>query len=220
MELPQFGDTGCFFATTPLGDRSEASERIVSVEYTAESPWLMSIQIGWEEQIYNEDLPTYLRIFAVAMARSHPNLHTVLQPNELRMLVGSHDAEGAFHPIDSRDIGKYVDRAAHLGLLDESSNPRCLVLPSKTTACRLPGRHKPCAEHTGRASKPKHPIVVKRSTSGAASVADHQPTRGSRDIFAVSPYATADANTPSEAKHPPVVDLDAPAALLSARADW
>lgn len=180
--------------------------------YITDSPWLISIQIGWEEKIYNTDLPYWFRVFAVAMARSEPNLHTQLQPGELAKLLGKVQPDGTLKPVDRRDLDEYVKKAIKRELLDELSSPRCLVLPSSTAACRRPGFNKPCAFHTGESSKIKMPIAIKQTTSTPVTRANsedassqvtrsavgqdtrhrraHCPTPGSRDVFAVEPEQT------------------------------
>jgi hypothetical protein len=177
--------------------------------YITESPWLMSIQIGWEEQIYNIDLPYWMRVFAVAMARSEPNLHTHLQPGELASLLGRPQPDGTLKPVDRRDLNEYVKRAVKLKLLDETSSIRCLVLPASTAACRRPGYNKPCQYHTGESSKVKRPLAIKQPaptpvnranssdaspqvTSSAVRQMTRQcrvnnPTPGSQDVFTVMP---------------------------------
>jgi hypothetical protein len=178
--------------------------------YITESPWLMSIQIGWEEQIYNTDLPYWMRVFAVAMARSQPNLHTQLQPGELAKLLGKPQSDGTVKPVDRRDLHRYVKRAVKMKLLDETSSVRCLVLPETTTGCRRPGHMRPCGHCTGRSSNVKRPIAIRQrnenpavfransddaslqvTTSAVGQDTRHcrvnSPTPGSRDIFTVMP---------------------------------
>jgi hypothetical protein len=177
--------------------------------YVTESPWVMSIQIGWEEQIYNTDLPYWMRVFAVAMARSEPNLHTQLQPGELARLLGKPQPDGKLKPVDRRDLNEYVKKAVELQLLDETSSVRCLVLPASTAACRRRGYNKPCQYHTGKSSNIKRPLAIKQPaptpvkransndaypqvTSSAVGQITRQcqannPTPGSRDIFTVMP---------------------------------
>lgn len=130
--------------------------------YITEKPWLMSFQPGWEEQIYNTDLPYWMRVFAVAMARSEPNLHTQLQPGELASLLGKPQPDGTLKPVDRRDLDKYVKKAVKLQLLDETSSVRCLVLPASTAACGRRGHNKPCQYHTGESSKIKRPLAIKQ----------------------------------------------------------
>jgi hypothetical protein len=184
--------------------------------YITESPWLMSIQIGWEEQIYNTDLPYWMRVYAVAMARSEPNLHTHLQPGELARLLGKRHPDGTLKPVDRRDLNEYVKKAIKLKLLDETSSSRCLVLPASTAACRRPGFNKQCDYHNGESSRIKRPIAirqpattpVKRANSNDASPlvtsltvgqdtrhcrVGNTPTPGSRDIFAVKTQQAEEA---------------------------
>jgi hypothetical protein len=130
--------------------------------YITESPWLMSVQIGWEEQIYNTNLPYWMRVYAVAMARSEPNLHTSFQPGELAKLLGKPQSDGTVKPVDRRDIYRYVKQAVRMKLLDETSSVRCLVLPEATTASRRSGFRSPCGYHTGRSSKVKRSIAIKQ----------------------------------------------------------
>jgi hypothetical protein len=176
--------------------------------YITDSPWLISIQLGWEAQIENSDLPHWMRVYAVAMARSEPNLHTALESGELARLLGKTQPDGSTKPVDRRDLNKYIQRAVELKLLDETSSPRRLVLPASTAACRRPGFNKPCAYHIGASSKIKRPIVIRQSVptpvnrvnSDAASPqvmtsavgrdtrhcrVNNPPTPGSRDIFSV-----------------------------------
>lgn len=178
--------------------------------FITESPWLMSIQIGWEAQIYNSKLPYWMRVYAVAMGRSDPNLHTPLEPGELAKLLGHKQPDGSIQPLDRRDLHKYVKRAVDLQLLDEASSLRCLVLPAATIACRRPGFRKSCAHHSGAASKAKKPIAIRQATSAPVNRvnnaftpsqvtglavgqetrprrAENPPTPGSRAIFAVEP---------------------------------
>jgi hypothetical protein len=142
--------------------------------YITESPWLISKQIGWEQQIYNTDLPYWLRVFAVAMARSEPNLHTHMQPGELAKLLGKAHPDGTLKPVDRRDLSRYVKKAVALMLLDETSSPRCLVLPASTTACRRSGCNKPCDYHAGASSKLKRPIVIRQSVSTTVNRANSE----------------------------------------------
>jgi hypothetical protein len=176
--------------------------------YLSESPFLLSPQIGWEPQIANSDLPNWLRVFAVAMARSEANLHSPFESGELAELLGKTQRDGSTKAVDRRDLDKYVKRAVEKGFLDEASSVRCLVLPESRTACRRRGYQKPCAYHTGKASKIKKPIVIKRTVldplnrvntdaasppvrgSAVGNVArqnrvEQTPTPGSRDVFAV-----------------------------------
>jgi hypothetical protein len=176
--------------------------------YITESPWLISKQLGWEPQIVNPDLPYWVRVHAVAMARSEPNLHTPLEAGELAGLLGRKQPDGSTKPVDRRDLNRYINRAVELNYLDETSSVRCLVLPADTMECRLKGNRKPCRYHTGHASKIKRPLAIKRAmqdplkrtNSGNASPqfkASHvgeivrqrrtesTPTPGSRDIYTV-----------------------------------
>jgi hypothetical protein len=182
--------------------------------YITESPWLISIQLGWEAQIANAALPYWARVHAVGMARSEPNLHTPLETGELAELLARKQPDGSTKPVDRRDLNRYINRAVELNYLDETSSVRCLVLPAPMTECRRKGNRKPCAYHTGQASRIKRPIAIKRPTSTplkrtnssdaspqfkASSVgeiglqrrAESTPTPGSRDIFTVKPVLAA-----------------------------
>jgi hypothetical protein len=191
--------------------RSNVSEMAVSANYyITESPWLISIQLGWEAKIENTDLPYWMRLYAVAMARSKPNLHTPMESGELARLLGKKQPDGSTKPVDRRDLNQYIKRAVELKFLDETSSVRCLVLPAPTTVCRRPGWRRPCAHHTGQASRIKRPIAIKQPistplirvnssdtspqfTGSAVGEAARQcraegtPTPGSRDIFVVKP---------------------------------
>lgn len=136
-----------------------------SESYVTESSWLLSIQLGWESQIANSDLPYWMRVYAVAMARSEPNLHAPFESGELAELLGKSLPDGSKKAVDRRDLNKYVKKAIALDLLDEISSVRCLVLPASRTACRRSGYKKPCAHHTGKASKIKKPLALKQTAS-------------------------------------------------------
>jgi hypothetical protein len=174
----------------------------------------MSPQIGWEGQLFDTRLPHWMRVYAVAMARSGPNLHTPLEVGELARLLGKKQSDGSMKPVERRDLTKYINRAVELNFLDEKSSVRCLVLPDSLAACGLPGNRKPCAYHTGQASKIKRPIAMKRpapiplkransddvspqfnaSTVGQPTRqrrVENTPTPGSRAIFAVEPFLAA-----------------------------
>jgi hypothetical protein len=183
--------------------------------YVTESPWLISKQLGWEAQITNVDLPNWLRIHAVAMARSEPNLHTPLETGELAKLLGTKQSDGSIKPLDRREVNRCINRAVELKYLDETSSVRCLVLRDDTMECRLQGYTKPCAFHTGKASRIKKPIVIKQratqdplkrtNRAGASPLvkgssvgeigrqrrAENTPTPGSRDIYTVKPFLAA-----------------------------
>jgi hypothetical protein len=178
--------------------------------YISESPWLMSHQIGWEPMIVDTRLPHWMRVYAVAMARSEPNLHTTLETGELAQLLRKMLPDGSTKPVDRRDLNHYIKKAVELNLLDESSSVRCLVLPPATTACRRQGYRRRCAYHSGKASKIKRPIPIKRETPNplnrtnsndvspqvnASTVGQETrqrrvgrtPTPGSLDIYTVKP---------------------------------
>lgn len=128
----------------------------------SENPWLISYQIGWEQYIFNVEMPMWFRVYAVAMARSEANLHTLLQPGELAALLGKSQPDGTLKAADPSNLNKFIRTAIRYGLLDKSSNARCLVLPTRTTDCRRRGQHKPCPQHTGHSTKPKKPITLKQ----------------------------------------------------------
>jgi hypothetical protein len=65
--------------------------------------YLMTFQGHWEAQIYQTTLPLWLRVYALAMARSEPNLHTGIGPQELAVL-GSRMDHG--NPLIEGDFGK------------------------------------------------------------------------------------------------------------------
>ena len=182
----------------------------VSRYYKRVPLYLMTYQGHWEAQIYQTTLPLWSRVYALAMARSEPNLHTSLQPGELAKLLGKPQSDGTVKPVDRRDLYRYVEQAVKMKLLDETSSVRCLVLPETTTACRRPGFRSPCGYCTGRSSKVKRSIAIRqrnenpavfRANSDAASsqvtrsavgqdtrqCRVNYPTPGSRDIFAVMP---------------------------------
>jgi hypothetical protein len=156
-----------------------------------------------------------MRVYAVAMSRSEPNLHAPFESGELAELLGKSLPDGSKKAVDRRDLNKYVKKAVALNLLDETSSVRCLVLPASRTACRRPGYKKPCAHHTGKASKIKKPLALKQTASaplnrdnrnaalplftgpavGEAARqcrAEQTPTPGSRDIFTVKPRPVAE----------------------------
>jgi hypothetical protein len=115
----------------------------------------MTFQGHWEAQIYKEDmLPLWARVHALALARSEPNLHTGIGPNELAIL-GETGPDGSRKPVDRRRLWEAITRLVDLGWLDPTSDRNCLVLPAAGYACGRRGNKKPCAYHTGQHSTVK-----------------------------------------------------------------
>ena len=121
--------------------------------------YLMTFHGHWEEQIYQTTLPLWLRVHALAMARSEPNLHTGIGPQE-RAVLGETQPDGSRKPVDRRRLWEAIRRLIDLGWLDPISDRNCLVLPAAGYACERQGAKKPCAYHTGRHSKTKGDIAV------------------------------------------------------------
>jgi hypothetical protein len=121
--------------------------------------YLMTFQGHWEAQIYQTTLPLWLRVYALAMARSEPNLHTGIGPQELAVL-GETQPDGSRKPVDRRRLWEAIRRLVEMGWLDPSSDRHCLVLPAAGYACERRGSKKPCAYHTGQHSKIKGDIPV------------------------------------------------------------
>ncbi len=121
--------------------------------------YLMTFQGHWEAQIYQTTLPLWLRVYALAMARSEPNLHTGIGSAELAVL-GETGPDGSRQPVDRRRLWEAITRLVDLGWLDPASDRNCLVLPSAGYACRRRGSKQPCKHHTGQHSKIKEDIVT------------------------------------------------------------
>jgi hypothetical protein len=127
--------------------------------YNRVSLYLMTFQGHWEAQIYQTTLPLWLRVYALAMARSEPNLHTGIGPQELAVL-GETQPDGSQKPVDRRRLWEAIRRLVNMGWLDPRSDRNCLVLPATGYACERRGSKKPCAYHTGQHSKIKGDIAV------------------------------------------------------------
>ncbi len=121
--------------------------------------YLMTFQGHWEAQIYQTTLPLWLRVYALAMARSEPNLHTGIGPYELAVL-GEAGLDGSRKPVDRRRLWEAITRLVDLGWLDPTSDRKCLVLPAAGYACERRGSKKPCGHHTGQHSTAKGDIAI------------------------------------------------------------
>ena len=130
-------------------------------EYRAVAPYLMSYQAFWEGQIRNNELTLWQRIFAVAMARSEPNLHSPFQPGELARILGRTQLDGSLKPVGRVKVWEAIGHLIKIGWLDVSSDRLCLVLPVNGFACYRPGYKKQCAYHVGESSKVKKEIAVR-----------------------------------------------------------
>lgn len=67
--------------------------------------YVMSYQGHWEEQVYQTELPLWTRVYALAMARSEPNLHTRIGEAELAVLGKPGQTEPAI-PLTVDAFGK------------------------------------------------------------------------------------------------------------------
>jgi hypothetical protein len=121
----------------------------------------MHHQIAWEERIYNRSFPLWFRIFATANARCTPNLHAEFETGELAKLLGKPNPDGTIKPLDRRHLHACVQKTIQMELLDATSSPRCLVLPSHAVGCRLPGADRQCRYHTGAASTPRKAHIIR-----------------------------------------------------------
>jgi hypothetical protein len=133
---------------------------VTASRYYKRAPlYLMTFHGHWEEQIYQTTLPLWLRVYALAMARSEPNLHTGIGPQE-RAVLGETQPDGSRKPVDRRRLWEAIRRLIDLGWLDRTSDRNCLVLPAAGYSCERQGSKKPCAYHTGQHSKIKGDITV------------------------------------------------------------
>ena len=122
--------------------------------------YLMTFQGHWEAQIYQTTLPLWLRVYALAMARSEPNLHTGIGEAELAVL-GETQADGnCANQWTVGDSGKRSSGSLDLGWPDPTSDRSCLVLSAAGHACERRGNKKPCRYHTGQHSTTKYDIAV------------------------------------------------------------
>jgi hypothetical protein len=119
----------------------------------------MSYQGHWEEQVYQTELPLWTRVYALAMARSEPNLHTRIGEAELAVL-GKARPDGTRNPVDRRRFWEAIQRLTDLGWLDPTSDRNCLVLSAAGHACERRGSKKRCDYHTGQLSTVKGDIAV------------------------------------------------------------
>lgn len=117
-------------------------------------PFLMTMQSYWENQIYNFVLPDWHRLFCLAVARSAPNLHAEFQPGQMATMMGRIESD-ILLPMKPPRLSNVIAQAVERRLLDETSNARCLVLPSSAWKCNLMGNRAPCATHYGKESRPR-----------------------------------------------------------------
>ena len=110
----------------------------------------MTFQKGhWEAQIYEATLLLWVRVHALALARSEPNLHTGIGPDELAVL-GETGPDGSRKPVDRRRLWEAIKRLSisagltrHLIGTVSSSPPQAMLADGVgQEALRLPpGEH-------------------------------------------------------------------------------
>lgn len=119
-----------------------------------DAPWLKAFQTHWETQAYNLDLPDWHRVWCFATARAEPNLHAEFTTGQLAKLMGK-VTDSEFSAMSGPRLSNVIAQAVERKLLDETSNARCLVLPSHAWACGLKGSAQPCRTHEGKPSRPR-----------------------------------------------------------------
>lgn len=116
----------------------------------------------WEERISNEDLKLADRVWAVAMARSKPNLHTPLGDDELAELVGKKMPNGETKPAARKSVWEAINKLIDSGLLDKNSTRKCLILPAEGFGNRRRGWKADCKNCTGKLSEENKDLIRPR----------------------------------------------------------
>lgn len=129
--------------------------------YTRQPLFLQTFHGFWEGQMHNPKLRLWQRVFAVAMARSGPNLHTPLEPGELATMLGKRQQDGSLKPVARQKIWEAIEHLTAIGWLDPTSDSRCLVLPAEGFRCGRQGNGKLCPYHSGQSSKVQSDIAVR-----------------------------------------------------------
>ncbi|MDT5411698.1 MAG: hypothetical protein QOG14_3918, partial [Mycobacterium sp.] len=97
-------------AERPAHRNSTRRRAVTATRLYRRSPlYIMSYQGHWEEQVYQTELPLWTRVYALAMARSEPNLHTRIGEAELAVL-GKARPDGTRNPVDRRRFWEAIQR--------------------------------------------------------------------------------------------------------------
>lgn len=110
--------------------------------------WKKSYQSPWDEHaLDHKNHPDWFRVWALAVARSVANGHAVFPPGEIAKSLGAPGIDGGWLPKAPTGVSQAIRLAKQKGLLDPSSNARCLVLPSHAWQGGLGAVGKTCTVH-------------------------------------------------------------------------
>jgi hypothetical protein len=122
----------------------------------------------WEHLAKDPSYPAHLRLWWLAMSRMQSNQHAVFKPGEIGRLLATANGK----PMDRSNITRTIRKAEAVGLLERTSNSRCVIVGYGVTYGKRSGGTKPCpVEHHPVRRKP----VVKRPT---LTVVESEPDVG------------------------------------------
>lgn len=110
--------------------------------------WVRTYQSTWGEKASDHtNYPDWFRVWSLAIARSTANGHATFSPGEIARILGCPGPEGIWVPKPGSGVSQAVSLAKRKGLIDESSNARCLVLPAHAWQGGLGSPSRRCSVH-------------------------------------------------------------------------
>ncbi|MDF1924053.1 hypothetical protein PXH78_09310 [Mycolicibacterium smegmatis] len=137
---------------------------------------MMSFNQFWENQAFNTDLTLWQRVFAFAMSRHLPNLHTPFEPGQLEKLLGV-QPDGTVKTIHRQKLWEAINHLKKIGWLDQSSDRECLVLPAEGFATGMRGNNKPCPHHCQEAPAPSNVVFIRDRSVPCSSPNERESNR-------------------------------------------
>ena len=110
--------------------------------------WIRTYQSVWEERaLDHENSPDWFRVWSLAVARSSASGHATFSSGEIARVLGCAGPDGLWVPKSATGVSQAVSLAKRKGLIDESSNARCLVLPAHAWQGGLGSPSRRCSVH-------------------------------------------------------------------------
>lgn len=124
-----------------MGDMPNPPKRTIN-------SWIRGFQSVWDEhalkfQVHDD----WFRVWALALARKQAKGHAPFASGEIAGILGKPNADGVWVPKAPSGVSQAIDLAKRKGLLDASSNSRCLVVPSHWWQGGIGSLTRPCPEH-------------------------------------------------------------------------
>lgn len=91
--------------------------------------WAKHYQNVWEERSASDMFPAWFRVMALAYGMHKANGHACFEPGSIGMILGSPREDGGWNSMHKAHVQNAIKTAIKRGLLHESSNSRCLVVP-------------------------------------------------------------------------------------------